>query len=275
MAWRLVKGSRLSLYTFVYCENALAMAWVQSNDRGQPMYIMPFDKRLDAGPPSALTPPTHPFDTLRNSPERVRELILQAADVVFANDGYAGTTVLGIAAQAGLPKSNVLYYFKSKDNLYSRVLERIAVPYLKACAAFRADDEPLEALARHVRAMIRLFRDEPFASKVFMVELREGAPRLSSEHAEQWRAQARVSVGCLAKWIERGLLAPMHPHFLLLSIWSMAQSSVSLGWQMSGIGGLDIRAAIDHEAATETATRLILRGLLPLEQLARASLPAA
>lgn len=238
------------------------------------MYIRPFDPRLDADP-QGVTPPLQlpckaMFDTLKASPERVRELILQAADVVFANDGYAGTTVQGIAAQAGLPKSNVLYHFKTKDKLYSRVLERIAKPYLKACAAFRADDEPLEALARHVRAMIRLFRDEPFAAKVFMVELREGAPRLPSEYAEQWRTQASVSVGCLARWIERGLLAPMHPHFLLLSIWSMAQSSVSLGWQMAGIGH-DGLTGVDHEAATETATRLILRGLIPVEALMQAT----
>lgn len=236
------------------------------------MYIMPFDPRLDADPAPSQTAPRDLFESLKACPEKVRQQILQAADVVFANQGYAGTTVQGIAAQAGLPKSNVLYHFKSKDKLYARVLERIAVPYLQACSAFRAEDEPLQALARHLRAMIRLFRDEPHAAKVFMVELREGAPRLPSQYAEQWRDQASVSVGCLGRWIERGLLAPMHPHFLLLSIWSVAQSSVSLGWQMSGISNPSV-AAIDHDAAIETATRLILRGLIPIEQLAH--LPAA
>ncbi|EIK95477.1 TetR family transcriptional regulator [Pseudomonas sp. M47T1] len=212
------------------------------------MYIMPFDPKLDAAPAPQLP---------------VRELILHAACQVFAHEGYAAATVSGIAAKAGLPKPNVLYYFKSKDKLYAQVLESIAAPYMDACLCLRAGDEPVEALTRTVLAMVRLFERQPFASKVFMVELKEGATRLPPAYAERWSTRVRDSVDCLRHWVDRGLLASMDPEHLLLSIWAIAQSCISLGWQVPALRGRDQLEAVDYAAATQTATRLLLQGLLP------------
>lgn len=209
------------------------------------MYIMPFDTRLDAAPPPS-----------------VREQIVEAACQVFARDGYAAATVSGIAAHAGLPKPNVLYYFKSKDNLYAQVLERVALPYLDACLSLQADDEPFAALTRTVTAMVHLFEREPFAARVLMVELKEGANRLPAAFAERWKAQTRISVDYLRRWIDRGLLAPVHPEHLLLSIWAIAQSCISLGWQVPGLHGRQQLEAVDYAAAIRTATQL-LQGLAP------------
>ena len=210
------------------------------------MYIMPFDPRLDATPPLA-----------------VREVILEAACQVFACEGFAAATLSGIARQAGLPKPNVLYYFKTKDNLYAQVLESIATPYMDACLSLRVDDEPLEALTRTVTAMVRLFERQPFAAKVFMVELKEGASRVPPAYVERWAARVQDNVGCLRHWIDQGLLAAMDPHHVLLSTWAVAQSCISLGWQVPGLQGREQLQAIDYAAAVQTATHLLLQGLAP------------
>lgn len=55
--------------------------------------------------------------------ERNKELILRAASEEFADKGFAATKTSDIAAKAGLPKPNVYYYFKSKENLYREVLK--------------------------------------------------------------------------------------------------------------------------------------------------------
>ena len=60
--------------------------------------------------------------------ERNKEKILRAASEEFADKGFAATKTSDIAAKAGLPKPNVYYYFKSKDNLYREVLESIIEP---------------------------------------------------------------------------------------------------------------------------------------------------
>ena len=50
------------------------------------------------------------------------EKILLAAEKVFAEQGYAGTKMADIAQQAQLPRSNLHYYFSTKDELYREVL---------------------------------------------------------------------------------------------------------------------------------------------------------
>ena len=64
--------------------------------------------------------------------ERNKELILRAASEEFADKGFAASKTSDIAAKAGLPKPNVYYYFKSKENLYREVLESIIEPLLAA-----------------------------------------------------------------------------------------------------------------------------------------------
>lgn len=219
------------------------------------MYIMPFDPRLDA--PRVARKKTAPLD---ESPESVRRTILNAASEAFAEKGYAATKIATIAELAKLPKSNVHYYFKSKENIYAKVLERIAPSYLSACMPVLEDDEtPIEALTRTLIGMIRLFEREPFASKVFMAELREGARRLPGEFFSRWTLQTQNSLAGIREWVDRGLLAPVNPEHALLTIWAMAQSCVSRGWQLPGLRGEDM----DYEAAISNAARLMLHGLMP------------
>ena len=56
--------------------------------------------------------------------QRTREVILSAAETVFAERGFAGTSVDAIASQAGYNKSLLFQYFGDKLGLYSQVLKR-------------------------------------------------------------------------------------------------------------------------------------------------------
>lgn len=50
--------------------------------------------------------------------------ILEAADELFAEIGFDGTTTREIASRAGVNKALIHYYFESKDKLLERLLER-------------------------------------------------------------------------------------------------------------------------------------------------------
>jgi AcrR family transcriptional regulator len=50
--------------------------------------------------------------------------ILAAAEKVFARDGYQRTRMEDIAETAELAKGTLYYYFKSKDEIFARLLER-------------------------------------------------------------------------------------------------------------------------------------------------------
>jgi TetR/AcrR family transcriptional regulator len=192
--------------------------------------------------------------------ERNRELILRAASEEFADKGFAASKTSDIAAKAGLPKPNVYYYFKSKDNLYREVLESIIEPLLQAYAPFDQPGRPADVLRAYIRAKIRISRDLPHASKVFASEIMHGAPHLTAEQVSQLDAHAQHCIACIQKWIDQGQMAPVSPHHLMFSIWAATQTYADFDWQISNVTGKATLDDADYEAAVDTITRLVLRG---------------
>jgi len=61
----------------------------------------------------------------RGREEKARlDIILEAAEKVFAEHGYRDTRMDDIAEVAELAKGTLYYYFKSKDEIFFRILER-------------------------------------------------------------------------------------------------------------------------------------------------------
>ncbi|MCU1728029.1 TetR/AcrR family transcriptional regulator [Pseudomonas sp. 7P_10.2_Bac1] len=195
--------------------------------------------------------------------ERNKELILRAASEEFADKGFAASKTSDIAAKAGVPKPNVYYYFKSKENLYREVLESIIEPILRVSTPFNADGEPNEVLSNYIRSKILISRELPFASKVFASEIMHGAPHLSEQQVELLNDQAKHNIACIQTWIDRGQIAPIDPHHLMFSIWAATQTYADFDWQISAITGKAKLDDIDYEAATQTIIRLVLKGCAP------------
>jgi TetR/AcrR family transcriptional regulator len=195
--------------------------------------------------------------------ERNKELILRAASEEFADKGFAATKTSDIAAKAGLPKPNVYYYFKSKDNLYREVLESIIAPIMQASTPFNADGDPKEVLSAYIRSKIRISRDLPHASKVFASEIMHGAPHLSPNQVEQLNEQARHNIECIQHWIDRGQIAHVDAHHLMFSIWAATQTYADFDWQISAVTGKAKLADSDYDAAADTIIRMVLKGCEP------------
>ncbi|OOE09227.1 TetR family transcriptional regulator [Stutzerimonas degradans] len=192
--------------------------------------------------------------------ERNKELILRAASEEFAEKGFAATKTSDIAARAGLPKPNVYYYFKSKENLYREVLESIVEPLLEASAPFNQPGHPADVLRAYIRTKIRISRDHACASKVFASEIMHGAPHLSPERIAQLNAQAAHNIACIQRWIDQGLMTRIDPHHLLFSIWAATQTYADFDWQISTVTGKAQLDDADYDAAAETIIRLVLKG---------------
>ncbi|MDY7561067.1 TetR/AcrR family transcriptional regulator [Pseudomonas sp. 10B1] len=192
--------------------------------------------------------------------ERNKELILNAASEEFADKGFAATKTSDIAAKAGLPKPNVYYYFKSKENLYREVLESIIEPILQASTPFNRDGVPAEVLSGYIRSKIRISRDLPHASKVFASEIMHGAPHLTAEQVGQLNEQAKYNIECIQSWIDSGQIAPLDPHHLMFTIWAATQTYADFDWQISTVTGKPKLEDSDYDAAAETIIRLVLKG---------------
>ena len=192
--------------------------------------------------------------------ERNKELILRAASEEFAEKGFAASKTSDIAAKAGLPKPNVYYYFKSKENLYREVLESIIEPILQASTPFNREGVPSEVLSGYIRSKIRISQELPFASKVFASEIMHGAPHLTAEQVDQLNVQARHNIECVQGWIDDGKIAPLDPHHLMFTIWAATQTYADFDWQISTVTGKAKLEESDYEAAAQTIIRLVLKG---------------
>lgn len=78
-----------------------------------------------------------------------KKAILSAALDTFSQFGFHGTRLEQIAELAGVSKTNLLYYFPSKEALYIAVLRQILDIWLAPLKAFREDFAPLAAIKVH------------------------------------------------------------------------------------------------------------------------------
>lgn len=186
--------------------------------------------------------------------------ILSAAERVFAEAGFEGASMSGLAAAAGLPKANLHYYFGTKEALYTTLLDSILTLWLSATDDIRPEAEPATALAAYIRAKMRWSRERPEASRVFANEVLHGAPYLRSHLAGPLRALVREKSAVLEGWIAAGRMAPVDPPHLFFSIWAMTQTYADFGVQIGAV--LDLPEPDDacFARGTETILQLVLRG---------------
>jgi AcrR family transcriptional regulator len=63
---------------------------------------------------------------------RSRELVLDAAERVMAEDGFEAATLARVVEESGIPMSSVYHYFGSKEGILSAVMERGAERFFAA-----------------------------------------------------------------------------------------------------------------------------------------------
>ncbi|AJA08507.1 hypothetical protein SKP52_07940 [Sphingopyxis fribergensis] len=84
-----------------------------------------------------------------------RDKILAAARKQFFDFGYFNTTMSGIAADVGGSKSVIWSHFKSKEELFSAVIDRETLGYHdRVIAILKEDEKPFEVLHRFAEAII-------------------------------------------------------------------------------------------------------------------------
>ncbi len=189
-----------------------------------------------------------------------RELILGAANRVFARAGFNGATMAAIAEAAGLPKANLHYYFGSKDELYREVLARTMHDWLVPLDSLAPDADPRSAIEAYIRAKMAMSAAHPDASRVFANELLPGAPVLGELIRTELRAVVRKRAAIVDGWIAAGRMAPVDSIHLFFTIWAATQTYADFDVQVRAVLGRTKLTARDHERATAHVVSLVLRG---------------
>ncbi|WP_085787231.1 TetR family transcriptional regulator C-terminal domain-containing protein [Ketogulonicigenium robustum] len=164
-----------------------------------------------------------------------RALILEAGLEVFAQNGFRGATVDMIAQTAGLSKPNLLYYFRSKEEIYTTILADLLAEWLNPLRALNPDGVPLDELMGYVRRKLEMARDFPRESRLFATEVIQGAPHIQSVLTTQLRDLVQDQSDILSRWMDEGRIARMHPVHLIISIWALTQHYADFDAQVRAI----------------------------------------
>jgi TetR/AcrR family transcriptional regulator len=195
--------------------------------------------------------------------EGKRTVILDAALELFSRYGMHGTSLDQVATLADVSKTNLLYYFSSKDELYVSVLRQLLDVWLMPLRGFSVEQEPLQAISDYLRIKLELSRDHPAESRLFCLEIVQGAPLLLSELKAPLRELVEAKVVVIQAWIDAGKLAPVKPHHLIFSLWATTQHYTDFRCQIDAITGKTLDDPEFFNEVLESLQSLILDGIRP------------
>lgn len=186
--------------------------------------------------------------------------ILDAAEEIFALNGFRGAVLERIAERAGISKANLLYYFKSKKVLYEAVLQNTIETWLVPLEALDAANEPAAAFEAYIRSKIDHSYTHPMASKVWANELIHGAPHIGQYLKRRLKPLIDEKARVIEGWIKQGKMAPVDPYHLFFIIWAATQTYADFGNQAAIVKGKAQLTRQDFDEAAETITTIILKG---------------
>ena len=160
-----------------------------------------------------------------------RRIILDAAIVVFARQGFHSARVSDIADEAGVAYGLVYHYFGSKDEVLDTLfLERWNVLLDAIHETDRGQGAPRDKLRTITSFIVESYRHEPDLMKVIIVEVTRAANSFGRRHL----AKIREAYDGIAEIVAEGQAAGMFrdditPQFAAMAFYG-AIEQVLTGW---------------------------------------------
>ncbi|MFK3709273.1 MULTISPECIES: HTH-type transcriptional regulator RutR [Leclercia] len=190
-----------------------------------------------------------------------KQAILSAALETFSQFGIHGTRLEQVAELAGVSKTNLLYYFPSKEALYVSVLQQILDIWLAPLKAFREELTPLVAIQQYIRLKLEVSRDYPQASRLFCLEMLQGAPLLKTVLSGDMKSLVDEKSAIIAGWVATGKLAPVDPHHLIFMIWAATQHYADFSAQVEAVTGKSLKDDDFFHSTVDNVQRMIIEGI--------------
>lgn len=164
---------------------------------------------------------------------------MAAALDVFSQFGFRGATLDQVADAAGMSKPNMLYYFPSKDAIYTSLLEGLLATWLEPLKQMDDAGDPVEELVSYMHRKLDLSRNYSRESRLFANEILQGAPRMIDNLKGELRTLVDEKAVTFRRWQEAGKIATVDPHHLIFSIWALTQHYADFDVQICAVLGSD------------------------------------
>lgn len=190
-----------------------------------------------------------------------RQLIMTAALDLFSLYGIHGTSLDQVAERADVSKTNLLYYFPAKEALYIAVLKDILAIWLAPLKALQADQQPIDAIRHYIALKLAVSRDHPQASRLFCLEMIQGAPLLKQELAVELKTLFDDKVLIIRRWMDDGLIADVEPQHFIFMLWATTQHYADFSAQIEAISGKNLSDKEFFQQTVASVQQLVIGGI--------------
>lgn len=146
------------------------------------------------------------------------EQILEAARGEFQENGYSGARMQSIADRAGINKSMLHYYYRSKDKLFQQVFQEAVKEFIPV--VFKVLNSNLELVSK-VEKLIdtyhRIFSENPYLPQFVLHEMNQHPDRFKKFMESQNIEVPRVFVRQIEEEIRSGSMRPVEPREFIIN----------------------------------------------------------
>ena len=153
------------------------------------------------------------------------DLVFECAERVFAEEGFAESSMQDLAAEAGISLKTLYATFAGKDDIYKAILSERGAGLLRAISAAGASEgSAMERVAIGVRGIVTYLVEH---ERFFRILLQEGQawglnPR-GGDARENWQAGLLTVHEVLVSGMESGELLPGDPDLLAPTVNAILQ----------------------------------------------------
>lgn len=192
-----------------------------------------------------------------------RELILEAALEIFSQHGFRGATIDQIADGARMSKPNLLYYFRSKEEIHITLMQRLLTTWLAPLRELDDVGDPISELRSYIRRKLEMARDYPRESRLFANEILQGAPRIMPMIEGELKTLVDEKAEVISGWMRSGRIIHTDPYHLIFSIWATTQHYADFDVQVRTVLG-PLRGGEERfEDAARFLEQIFVDGLQP------------
>lgn len=156
-----------------------------------------------------------------------RELLERAAEI-FAERGFANTTLQDIADAAKVGRTTLYHYFKSKDDFLTALVEDVTIQSSRRLRAIRLKSEltPGERLREAILASLEWLLERPNRFRVLVRDEQTLPPEILRRHEAAKRDLLAEFTAIVQAGIDAGEFRGGNPRVMALSLIGMCNWSV-------------------------------------------------
>jgi len=163
-----------------------------------------------------------------------RQRLLDAALMVFTEQGYNATPIDDIARASETSKGGVYFHFPSKQALFLALLDESSAALLENVeAAMGKEPDPLLRGEAALRAVITSFAEHRLLARLLLVEAAGAGRDFNRALMEMHERFAMLIAACLDEAVAAGQIAPLDTHFTARA-WYGAVNHTVLHWLQTG-----------------------------------------